>query len=348
LGLELGRGGARWIDRSVDGSMHPRGRECNRRSGRNSRSSRAIERRDDDDGRRARARSTTHRTPAAASPGLSRPRGASARRTSRRGRAPDGRARARGARMRRRRGETSLVSRSAVAAPRGRCARVATTRREEQNELGGPAERRGTARAHAARVERRRRARRSFPSPRRLERVAVSRASAVGVGPRAPDRRSSIVPAADRSVRWPPRRREEERRNPIRSTGWRPRRSRARRRDGRPPRAIPRASRRERPQAPRLRPRRVFARRTSPAARSEAARRRPTRADSDSHPRRRPTSSASSSACAARAWTCTTLGSSTCARAKPRSESRSCSGISPGRGTTSTETARRDTLVRSR
>lgn len=335
------------MDRSVDGSMHPRGRECNRRSGRNSRSSRrSNDATTTTDAARARDRRRTglrpRLRPVFPVPAVLRRaehRVAGARLVVARGREV------------RECGDDAAKLRwyRAARSPRGRCARVATTRREEQNELGGPAERRGTARAHAARVERRRRARRSFPSPRRLERVAVSRASAVGVGPRAPDRRSSIVPAADRSVRWPPRRREEERRNPIRSTGWRPRRSRARRRDGRPPRAIPRASRRERPQAPRPRPRRrLFARRTSPAARSEAARRRPTRADSDSHPRRRPTSSASSSACAARAWTCTTLGSSTCARAKPRSESRSCSGISPGRGTTSTETARRDTLVRSR
>ena len=156
MGLELGRGGARWIDRSVDGSMHPRGRECNRRSGRNSRSSRAIERRDDDDGRRARARSTTHRTPAAASPGLSRPRGASARRTSRRGRAPGGRARARGARMRRRRGETSLVSRGAVAA------RSVRTRRDDK---AGRTERIGRSRGASRHSARARRARRT-PSSR--------------------------------------------------------------------------------------------------------------------------------------------------------------------------------------
>ena len=196
LGLELGRGGARWIDRSVDGSMHPRGRECNRRSGRNSRSSRAIERRDDDDGRRARARSTTHRTPAAASPGLSRPRGASARRTSRRGRAPGGRARARGARMRRRRGETSLVSRGAVAA------RSVRTRRDDK---AGRTERIGRSRGASRHSARARRARRT-PSSRAkkfsfaAETRARRRLARLRGRRRSSRPRSSIVPAADRSI----------------------------------------------------------------------------------------------------------------------------------------------------
>lgn len=352
MGLELGRGGARWIDRSVDGSSLA-GACANRRSGRNSRS-------------RAGDRATRRR-----------------RRTPRARAiddAPDsGRGFARSFPSPRCFGAPNIASRARAWWSRegARCANAETTRRN----FAGIARRSPRAvGAHASRREggknrtnwevprsvaaQRARTPRASNAVVAREEVFLRRGDSSASPSRAPPRSASVLapPIVDRSSsrsidRWPPRRREEERRHPIRSaSGWRPRRSRrrpprsrARRRDGRPPRAIPRASRRERPQAPRPRPRRrLFARRTSPAARSEAARRRPHRADSDTHPRRRPTSSASSSACAARAWTCTTLGSSTCARAKPRSESRSCSGISPGRGTTSTETARRDTLVRSR
>lgn len=343
MGLELGRGGARWIDRSA-GACAIVGRGEIRARGRSNDATTTTDAARARDRRRTGLRPRLH--PAFPVPAVLRRaehRVAGARLVVARGRA----SRECGADA----GSFAGIARRW----RGRCARVVVreggkNRTNWEVPRSVAAQRARTSRASNALVAR--------------EEVFLRRGDSSASPSRAPPRSASVLapPIVDRSSsrsidRWPPRRREEERRNPIRSaSGWRPRRSRrrplrsrARRRDGRPPRAIPRASRRERPpQAPRLRPRRVFARRTSPAARSEAARRRPTRADSDSHPRRRPTSSASSSACAARAWTCTTLGSSTCARAKPRSESRSCSGISPGRGTTSTETARRDTLVRSR